>query len=82
MRCLLAGTLLMEAKLMLIDGPTIFLDLSGKLWREGYLDKLQETTNCAMVGVSHDRIFGENICNEVLIPRDLSVSHLRGTLSE
>lgn len=82
MRCQLAGTLLREADLMLIDEPTNFLDLSGILWLEGYLKHLHGTTNCTMVVVSHDRTFIENICDEVLILRDRSLSYFRGTLSE
>lgn len=82
MRCLLAGTLLKEADLMLIDEPTNFLDLSGILWLEGYLKYLNEKTNCTMVVVSHDRTFVENVCDEVVILRDRSLKYFRGTLSE
>lgn len=81
MRCQLAGTLLREADLMLIDEATSFLDISGILWLEGYLKNLHETTNCTTVVVSYDRIFNENICDEVIILRDLSLSYFGGTLS-
>lgn len=80
MRCQLAGILLRQAHLMLTDEPTNFLDLSEILWLEGYLQYLHKTTNCTMVVVPHDRRFTENICDEILILRDLSLSHFRGTL--
>lgn len=82
MRCQLAGVLIQDTDLMLLDEPTNFLDLSAILWLEKYLQRVHETHGMTMVIVSHDRQFIDNCCNEVIILRNQSLTYFRGTLSE
>ena len=51
MRATLAGALLAEPELLLMDEPTNYLDLEGALWLEA---RLKRYPNTALI-ISHDR---------------------------
>ena len=71
MRIALAKLLLQEPSLLLLDEPTNHLDLDTLQWLEDYLRQY----NGAIILVSHDRAFLDNLCR-----RTFAVS--RGELQE
>jgi len=62
MRMSLGKILLQEPDLLLLDEPTNHIDLDTIEWLEEYLKSRQ----CAMVIVSHDREFMDNICTRIV----------------
>ncbi|MEG0283268.1 MAG: ABC-F family ATP-binding cassette domain-containing protein [Erysipelotrichales bacterium] len=61
-RVALAKALLLDVDLILLDEPTNHLDSNMIIWLENYLKR----TNCALVMVTHDRYFLENVCNKII----------------
>ena len=61
-RVALANVLLADPDLLVLDEPTNHLDLSMIEWLEGYL---QRTTK-ALLMVTHDRYFLDNVCQRIL----------------
>lgn len=61
-RVALANVLMAEPDLLVLDEPTNHLDLSMIEWLENYL---QRTTK-ALLMVTHDRYFLDNVCHEIL----------------
>ena len=57
----LAGILLMEPDVMLLDEPTNNLDLSSLIWLEKFLQKSSST--CIII--SHDRLFLDRMVNKI-----------------
>ncbi|MBO4435209.1 MAG: ABC-F family ATP-binding cassette domain-containing protein [Bacteroidales bacterium] len=57
MRIALAKILLMDADVLLLDEPTNHLDIESIEWLEDYLS----TSRCALLLVSHDRRFLDNV---------------------
>lgn len=61
-RAALARTLIAEPDIMLLDEPTNHLDINAIEWLEGYL----QTWRGAIVLISHDRTFLQNLSNGCL----------------
>ncbi|MBT3302117.1 MAG: ABC-F family ATP-binding cassette domain-containing protein [Bacteroidetes bacterium] len=62
MRVELAKILLRKPDLLLLDEPTNHLDIESILWMENFL----KNYSGAIVMVSHDRMFLDNICNKTV----------------
>ncbi|MCS7018883.1 MAG: ABC-F family ATP-binding cassette domain-containing protein [Cytophagales bacterium] len=62
MRVMLAKMLLMKPSLLMLDEPTNHLDLPSIQWLENYLRAYEG----AIVVVSHDREFLDNVCNTIV----------------
>jgi ATP-binding cassette subfamily F protein 3 len=58
----LAGVLIVQPSLLLLDEPTNHLDIQMLEWLEGWLDQ----TRCAVLVVSHDRAFLDNVVSGIL----------------
>ncbi len=61
-RVALANVLLADPDLLILDEPTNHLDLTMIEWLEDYLRR----TTKALLMVTHDRYFLENVCGEIL----------------
>jgi ABC transport system ATP-binding/permease protein len=61
-RLALCAALIIEPDLLLLDEPTNHLDLDGVLWLERLLDRI----GCAVVLVSHDRAFLDQVATRVV----------------
>lgn len=72
-RLAIAEALVLRPDVLLLDEPTNHLDLEGIEWLEGLLS----TASFAVVVVSHDRYFLENVANEVV---ELSSAYAEGLL--
>ena len=71
-RLYLAKMLLEKPELLLLDEPTNHLDIDALVWLEGYLKQWQG----AIIIVSHDRYFLDQLCNEIVeIDRGVSASY-------
>ena len=68
-RVALANVLLAEPDLLILDEPTNHLDLNMTLWLEKYL----QHASCALLLVTHDRYFLDNVCSSIL---ELDGKHL------
>ncbi len=58
----IARALLQQPDLVILDEPTNHLDLDAIEWLEEYLS----TSNMAIIMVTHDRYFLENVTNEIM----------------
>lgn len=63
MKLRLAQAVLIDADILLMDEPTNHLDSKTVKWLEDYLTGLKETT---VLIVSHDTVFLENVCSDVI----------------
>lgn len=68
-RVALANVLLADADLLVLDEPTNHLDLDMIEWLESYL---QHTTK-ALLMVTHDRYFLDNVCENILELDDMGL---------
>lgn len=68
-RVVLANVLLADADLLVLDEPTNHLDLDMIEWLESYL---QRTTK-ALLMVTHDRYFLDNVCENILELDDMGL---------
>ena len=57
----LAQVLIEDSKLLILDEPTNHLDMATISWLEDYLMK----TNKALLMVTHDRYFLDNVCSVI-----------------
>jgi ATP-binding cassette subfamily F protein 3 len=62
MRAVMARILLSKPDLILLDEPTNHLDLESLIWMEDYLRQ----ESAALVLVSHDRVFLNNVVNRIV----------------
>ena len=71
-RLYLAKMLLEKPGLLLLDEPTNHLDIDALVWLEGYLKQWKG----AVIIVSHDRYFLDQLCNEIVeIDRGMSTAY-------
>ncbi len=73
----LAQALLQEAELLLLDEPTNHLDLDAVLWLERYL----QSYTGAVILISHDRIFLDNVVQRILHIENKTVNSYSGNYS-
>jgi ATPase subunit of ABC transporter with duplicated ATPase domains len=78
-RCSLACALCQSADLLLLDEPTNFLDLPSIIWLERYIQNLKDDT--IVLITTHDRNFGDEIADELLVLRNQQLERFRGNLS-
>ncbi|MDR1655947.1 MAG: ATP-binding cassette domain-containing protein [Deltaproteobacteria bacterium] len=62
MRAVLARLLVSDPDLLVLDEPTNHLDLDSLMWLEGYL----KTSKSALLLVSHDRVFLNNVAQKII----------------
>jgi len=77
MRVMLAKMLLMKPSLLMLDEPTNHLDLPSIEWLENYL----RTYEGAIVVVSHDREFLDNVCNTIVEVAQQKLNYYPGNYS-
>ncbi|MFN8657145.1 MAG: ABC-F family ATP-binding cassette domain-containing protein [Candidatus Obscuribacterales bacterium] len=73
-RLSIAIQLVKAPDLLLLDEPTNHLDLHGVLW----LEQLLNTSDFAYVVVTHDRMFLENVCTQIV---ELNPTYAEGYIS-
>ena len=78
-RCSLACALCQSVDLLLLDEPTNFLDLPSIIWLERYIQELGDDTTVLVV--THDRAFGDEVAEELLVLRNQQLERFRGNLS-
>ncbi len=77
-RVMLAKLLLERADILLLDEPTNHLDIDAISWLEKYLNSF----NGAVIIISHDRYFLDNIVNKVMLLENKNVKIYNGNYSE
>lgn len=78
-RCSLAAALCQSVDLLLLDEPTNYLDLPSIIWLERYIQSIDGTTTVLVV--THDRAFGDEVAEELLVLREKQLERFRGNLS-
>lgn len=78
MHCMLAGVLTQDADIMILDEPTNFLDLLGIIWLQRYLVDLRLEATKTVIVVSHDRNLIDNVCEEIILLQDQSLTYFNG----
>ena len=73
----MARLILSDADLLLLDEPTNHLDVKSVEWLEGYLSRYKG----AVVAVSHDRYFLDNVARRVIELRDGKAESFTGNYS-
>jgi len=79
MRISLAKALFLEPKLLMLDEPTNHLDLDAVLWLDHYLS---EQYPHAVIVVSHDADFLDNIVTDILHLEDKKLNHYTGDYTQ
>lgn len=81
MRTALAGVLLQDTDILILDEPTNFLDLLGIIWLQRYLQSFEDNPDApTLILVSHDRDF-ISLCTDLLIIKDKELSYFHGDLA-
>ncbi|KAK4493681.1 hypothetical protein PRZ48_014866 [Zasmidium cellare] len=78
-RCSLACALCQSVDLLLLDEPTNFLDLPSIIWLERHVQSMDSTTTVLVV--THDRAFGDEVAEELIVLREQQLSRFKGNLS-
>ena len=73
-RVALAKLLINNPELLILDEPTNHLDISMIEWLEGYLSR----SRIALLLVTHDRYFLDNVCNRIIELADDTIYEYRG----
>ncbi|MES0489660.1 MAG: ribosomal protection-like ABC-F family protein [Leptospirales bacterium] len=73
----LARLFIEDNNLLLLDEPTNHLDLASIAWLETYLIKIKK----AMIIITHDRYFLDNITNHILEIDNLKINKFKGNYS-
>ena len=77
-RVMLAKLLLDKADILLLDEPTNHLDIEAIAWLEKYLNSF----NGAVIIISHDRYFLDNIVNRIMLLENKNIKSYNGNYSE
>ncbi len=77
MRVMLAKLLLAKPSILLLDEPTNHLDLPSIQWVEKYIANYEN----AVVVVSHDRQFLDNVCNTIVEVANCKLNYYSGDYS-
>lgn len=77
-RVMLAKLLLERADILLLDEPTNHLDIEAIAWLEKFLNSF----NGAVIIISHDRYFLDNIVNRIMLLENKSIKMYNGNFSE
>ncbi|KAJ4418979.1 hypothetical protein N0V82_005204 [Gnomoniopsis sp. IMI 355080] len=81
MRTALAGALLQDTDILILDEPTNFLDLLGIIWLQRYLQSLEDTPGTpTLILVSHDRDF-ISLCTDLIIIKEKDLTYFHGDLA-
>ncbi len=73
-RVALAKLLINNPELLILDEPTNHLDISMIEWLEGYLSR----SRIALLLVTHDRYFLDNVCNKIVEIADGTIYEYQG----
>lgn len=74
MRVSLAAALFSKPDLLLLDEPTNHLDIGTVIWLESFLSTLTGT----LVVVSHDRLFLNGVCTDIILMRQQQLLYFKG----
>ncbi len=77
MRVMLAKLLLAKPSILLLDEPTNHLDLPSIQWVEKYIANYEN----AVIVVSHDRQFLDNVCNTIVEVANCKLNYYSGDYS-
>lgn len=77
MRVMLAKLLLQKPALLLLDEPTNHLDLPSIQWVEKYISSYEN----AVIVVSHDRAFLDNVCTSIVEVANAKLNYYAGNYS-
>lgn len=70
----IACALVFSADLLILDEPTNFLDLKSVIWLEDFLQRI----DCAIITVSHDRAYLDNVAEGILALSEKGVKFYKG----
>ena len=80
MRLALGAALVEKPDILLLDEPTNHLDLHGVLWLETFLTSTEAPRT--MIVISHDRVFVDRVCTDVVVMENQTLRYFSGTFSE